>query len=256
MELFCPDCDLRFRKAHDFAIHSKGSKHAAVIEAKRAKEELRKENEWKEQRKDQFREELAPKLQPVFDEYMQSSQATLGPIYVSLCVPVPCASLSESIDCLYQQSRPREHVKERRKCLYKLLFRTIRVLFGPETKLDVYGSIPHKIDDERSDIDMSLQPVKLDVPEAIALDRIAKAIETFVGEEQQQLTVTRVLHARIPVISIRDTLTDTSLDLSMWNVDKMHISEIFSLYFEADPRVRPLVFAVRKVCGKSFCLLF
>ncbi len=37
-----------------------------------------------------------------------------------------------------------------------------------------------------------------------------------------------------------------SLDLSLWNIDKMHISEIFSLYFNSDIRVRPLVFAVRK----------
>ncbi len=64
--------------------------------------------------------------------------------------------------------------------------------------------------------------------------------------EAEHLSVVRVLHARIPVISIRDSLTGTSLDLSMWNIDKLHISEIFAMYFEIDPRVRPIVYAMRK----------
>jgi poly(A) RNA polymerase GLD2 len=107
----------------------------------------------------------------------------------------------------------------------------------------VYGSIPHKIDDESSDIDMSLLLGEGDATAAAAaLDRVGRAVELA---EAEHLAVTRVLHARIPVISIRDSLTDTSLDLSMWNVDKLHISEIFAMYFEVDARVRPLVFAVR-----------
>ena len=72
--------------------------------------------------------------------------------------------------------------------------------------MDVYGSIPHKIDDESSDIDMSVRPSKIDLPDAVVLDRVAKLVELC---DCEHLNVTRILHARIPVLSIRDTLTKT-----------------------------------------------
>jgi DNA polymerase sigma len=60
------------------------------------------------------------------------------------------------------------------------------------------------------------------------------------------IQISRVLHARIPVISIADTLTETHLDLSLWHIDKLHISEIFTVYMDLDPRIRPLIYCVRK----------
>ncbi len=116
-------------------------------------------------------------------------------------------------------------------------------------------SIPHKIDDESSDVDMSIRLEKEDsVAAAAVLDRVGKAVELA---QWEHLTVTRVLHARIPVVSIRDSLTNTSLDLSLWNVDKLHISEIFAMYFDMDSRVRPIVYAVRKFSKQvSFDLLY
>jgi DNA polymerase sigma len=80
---------------------------------------------------------------------------------------------------------------------------------------------------------------------------VGKAIELCDG-----LSVTCVLHARIPVISIWDSITDTSLDLSMWNVDKMHISEIFAFYFDFDPKIRPLIYTIRKVRFVFFFFFF
>lgn len=84
----------------------------------------------------------------------------------------------------------------------------------PEVQLDVYGSIPHKLDSEASDIDMSVSPVA-GLDDAAVLNRVARAIECC---QCPYLHITRVLHARIPVISIADTLADgLRLDLSIWN---------------------------------------
>ncbi len=205
MELFCPDCDLKFSRQHDYATHMKGLKHAAVLEANHARMELKIKAEKKERTGAALREEMWPKVKPAFEEYLESSQSSLGQLHTENCVAVECDSLSQSIQLLYEQTRPREHIKERRKALYKFVFKLCRILL-PECTLDVYGSIPHKIDDESSDIDMSVRPSKIDLPDAVVLDRVAKLVELC---DCEHLNVTRILHARIPVISIRDTLTKT-----------------------------------------------
>ena len=247
MDLRCDVCGgPAFSTRHAFDVHVKSSSHQRVLEGMDERARLRAETGEKEARAERFRSSFFPKLDSAFASYAEQSQETLGGIYAPLQQSVStCKDLGESVELLYAQTRPRAHVVARRKALYKLLFRAVKTVL-PEASVEVYGSIPHKIDDEGSDVDMSIRlPPGSELAEAAVLDRVGKAVELY-DRVEGQLSVTRILHARIPVISVRDSLTDTSLDLSMWNIDKLHISEIFQLYFEMDKRIRPLVYAVRK----------
>jgi DNA polymerase sigma len=172
--LECLLCNARFERRKDFAVHVKSMKHQAAEAAVADRQALRDLKESKEASREEFRSRLFPKVDPLLRAYAEESQETLGGIYSPQAKRVPCGSLSDSLDLLYTQSRARPHVVARRKALYKLVFRICKVLF-PECKCDVYGSIPHKIDDESSDIDMSVRLEKGDsTPDAAVLDRVGK----------------------------------------------------------------------------------
>ncbi|KAK3871505.1 hypothetical protein Pcinc_023347, partial [Petrolisthes cinctipes] len=58
--------------------------------------------------------------------------------------------------------------------------------------------------------------------------------------------VRKILNAKVPIIKYRHDLTDLECDLSLGNSSGYHMSQLLYLYGEWDPRVRPLVFAVRR----------
>ncbi len=173
--LECLLCSARFERRKDFAVHVKSAKHQTALAVAAERQALRERNESKEASREAFRSRLFPRIEPLLAAYADESQATLGGIYSPQARRVPgCGSLSESLQMLYAQTRARPHVVARRKALYKLVFRACKVLF-PECKCDVYGSIPHKIDDETSDIDMSVRLAESDAtPAAAVLDRVGK----------------------------------------------------------------------------------
>ncbi|XP_067003931.2 poly(A) RNA polymerase, mitochondrial isoform X2 [Anabrus simplex] len=57
--------------------------------------------------------------------------------------------------------------------------------------------------------------------------------------------IRRILHARVPIIKYRQDLTGVDCDLSMTNMSGVYMSELLYVFGEVDPRVRPLVFAIR-----------
>ena len=237
--LCCFLCNQNFKKTHEFKVHLKSSTHSAAMERRNEKQDLLHQKQEKERRKEEFKNKWFGKIQPLYQAYEDSSMSTVG----SLVKPVEFVekkNLENSIYEYYEKTRPRELFKARRKALYKFVYKVCKVLW-PECELDVYGSIPHKLDGENSDIDMSIKFPS--VEDHILLDVTAKAIECV---DPRYITITRVLHARIPLISIQDSLIQCQLDLSIWNVDKLHISEIFTRYFEMDKRIRPLVYCVRQ----------
>jgi len=82
-----------------------------------------------------------------------------------------------------------------------------------------------------------------EVEETKLLTDIADALEVC---SSPYLQISRVLNARIPLISIVDTLAnDLQLDLSIWKLDKLEISKVFTAYLDMDDRIRPLIYAVR-----------
>jgi hypothetical protein len=66
VDLRCDDCGCSFSKKHDLATHLKGSKHAAVIESQRARNDLRELTLAKEQKAEARKLDLLPKLQGHF----------------------------------------------------------------------------------------------------------------------------------------------------------------------------------------------
>jgi len=140
----------------------------------------------------------------------------------------------------FECTRPRKVIKQRRQVLCQFIKQIVGETF-PEAKLEVYGSIPLNLDAENSDIDVS---IICDVDEILLLNTIADAIEAC---QSPYIKISRVLLARIPLISIVDILADNlQLDLSIWKLDKLEISKVFLSYLNMDDRVRPLVYAVRR----------
>lgn len=237
---YCDICGFRAENKHAWAVHIKGMTHQRAVQSQEERSAAREEKLEKEEKDARFVGHWQPLLLPHYRSYEEAVQDTIGPLYPRPTLPA-CADLTESVMQMYAITRPRPHVVLRRKAIYKFVFRVCKALF-PDATLDVFGSIPHKLDGETSDIDMSISPVA-GMEDAHVLARIAKAIECC---QSPYLQVTRILHARIPVISIVDSLADgLHLDLSIWNVDKLHISTIFATYMEIDVRLRPLIFCVR-----------
>ncbi|ERL89575.1 poly(A) RNA polymerase, mitochondrial [Dendroctonus ponderosae] len=58
--------------------------------------------------------------------------------------------------------------------------------------------------------------------------------------------VRRILQARVPIIKYYQHLTNVECDLSMSNMTGIYMSDFLYMMGEIDPRVRPLVFAIRK----------
>ena len=237
--LRCTDCALAFDTRHALAVHLKSSSHARLVEHRSEVAQLRDKDDAKERRAADFRTQYWPKIEKLFESYQDASHATLGKVFPKRAW-AEGATLSDSVKNLYRETRPRPHIRARRKALYAFVFKASRLAF-PDAVLEVYGSIPHSIDDETSDIDMSI--LYQEKPDAVVLDIVAKLIEICPGSPFE---IKRVLHARIPVISVVDVLTKTTVDLSIWNIDKKHISEIFTLQLNIDERIRPLVFCIRR----------
>uniref|UniRef100_A0A6B2LCG1 Polynucleotide adenylyltransferase n=1 Tax=Arcella intermedia TaxID=1963864 RepID=A0A6B2LCG1_9EUKA len=96
------------------------------------------------------------------------------------------------------------------------------------------------LDSENSDIDVSIIAQENEIT---LLNTIADAIESC---KSPYFQISRVLQARIPLISIVDTLADNlQLDLSIWKLDKLEIAKVFEAYLSIDERVTPLIYAVR-----------
>ncbi|XP_050301196.1 poly(A) RNA polymerase, mitochondrial isoform X2 [Anthonomus grandis grandis] len=58
--------------------------------------------------------------------------------------------------------------------------------------------------------------------------------------------VRRILQARVPIIKYHQQLTNVECDLSMANMSGVYMSDFLYLMGEIDPRVRPLIFTIRK----------
>lgn len=245
--LHCSDCEEAFATRHAYSVHMKGSKHQRVLAALAQRTAWREKDENMERQKLAFSERWREGVQVLWERYQEESHATLGSLLPHSNPWHPGCSLSQSMMNFYLASRPRPHIIARRKALYRFIFKICKLAFQERASCEVYGSIPHRIDQETSDIDMSIRVSG--VPDDELLDLIGLLVELCAGPEQ--MSIKRVLHARVPVISFVDPLTLVQLDLSIWNIDKLHISSIFSLQLDLDPRIRPLVFSVRSLAKSN-----
>jgi DNA polymerase sigma len=74
-------------------------------------------------------------------------------------------------------------------------------------KPSLIGFVSSRLDDERSDIDVSIIS---DIPHLQVLNDIANAIDSL---ESPIISLKRVLTARIPLITINDSFSGLQLDL-------------------------------------------
>jgi len=112
----------------------------------------------------------------------------------------------------------------------------------PTVTLEVYGSIPHKIDSEGSDIDVSIMRGDLKVDELEMLDNIGNA---FLFSDSSFIAVTKILTARIPLVTITDLYSKIQLDISFWMFDKFEISRVINTYLGMDERARTFLKSIK-----------
>ena len=173
----CALCACKFDTRHAQAVHLKSAAHGRRLEQAEERARLRAQDERRDAQRTDFQARFGTQIQNLLSRYQDEAYATVGQLYAPPTWPEG-ACLSDSISSLYSSSRPRPHIVARRRALYQFVFKVVKLVY-PDAKLDVYGSIPHRIDDESSDIDMSVLYRK--EPDAVVLDTIGRAIELAAG---------------------------------------------------------------------------
>jgi DNA polymerase sigma len=241
--LECKPCGKVFTKKKQYNIHMKSMQHLYVLQAIADKEQ-EKQEEAKQTAFDKARKDLLTRrCAPIVDRFHVRMYKVMEQALPSR-TEAPSNDLSESILNHYTFSRPRAPISKRRRCLYRLIHEIVAELY-PKAKLEVYGSIPLLLDSENSDIDVSII-----IGESDAVEVLSNIGDGIGYCNSPHLTVKKILTARIPVITISDALSGLQLDLSLWMLDKLEINRVFTAYLKMDPRIRPLIKAVR-VWAKS-----
>ncbi len=105
----------------------KSMHHLRAVDNEETRLALVAEDTEKVEARERFARQWRPTMQPLCERYLDAVQSTVGAIHEPrrmACV----SSLSESIEANFNMSRPRPHVVERRKALYKFVFRVCKGL--------------------------------------------------------------------------------------------------------------------------------
>jgi len=79
------------------------------------------------------------------------------------------------------------------------------------------------------------------------LDEIGNA---FLYCECSFMTISKILTARIPLITITDLNSKLQLDISLWMFDKFEISRVINAYLSMDERARPFLKGLKQWAKK------
>eukprot|EP01088_Endostelium_zonatum_P019302 TRINITY_DN6604_c0_g1_i1.p1 TRINITY_DN6604_c0_g1~~TRINITY_DN6604_c0_g1_i1.p1 ORF type:complete len:398 (-),score=82.72 TRINITY_DN6604_c0_g1_i1:50-1243(-) len=237
-EMNCEVCGRRFDRKHLWKIHLKSVQHMERLSEVANRVSVMKEEQGIKELEEQRFSKLREEMKPWIEKYHEEMFKCLG--ILSPRTEPQSTNLTESIMNHLKYSRPRRLIQQKRKVLFSFISKIVS-LVNPRAKLEVYGSIPHKLDSENSDIDVSLiSPPDTDVQTLLSLIN-----DYLTACQSPYLTNQLILTARIPVLNIHDTLIDIHLDLSAWHHDKEEIALIFTTYLACDPRVRPFLKAIR-----------
>ncbi|XP_045620743.2 poly(A) RNA polymerase, mitochondrial isoform X1 [Procambarus clarkii] len=177
---------------------------------------------------------------------------------------VHCSNMSEQIQKLYDCQKLTELGWRLRFFTCRQIEVALSGLFPNATVLP-FGSSINSFGNLNCDLDMILELSSLSsqdntqrlvfqakkslssVNSRLSLQRqmelISDILDNFVPGCSQ---VRRILNARVPIIKYHQDLTDVECDLSMSNRSGFYMSQMLYMYGSMDPRVRPLVFAVRR----------
>nr|XP_053646402.1 poly(A) RNA polymerase, mitochondrial-like [Cherax quadricarinatus] len=175
-----------------------------------------------------------------------------------------CSDISEQIQKLYDSQKLTELDWRLRFFTCRQIEVALSGLFPRATVLP-FGSSINSFGNINCDLDMILELSGFSAQEnshrlifqakkslasansRVALQRrmelISGILDSFVPGCSQ---VRKILNARVPIIKYHQDLTDIECDLSMSNRSGFYMSHMLYMYGSMDPRVRPLVFAVRR----------
>jgi DNA polymerase sigma len=231
----CEPCSANFSSQKELDRHERTMAHQyqldKIQEAREKAQEKREKTYWVKQRQNAT---LAVVKQ------FQLNMATIISTLATKKERKKGSSLSESMLNHYVESRPSKRTQEMRDCLIDLVTKLAQICFG-ECTIKVYGSVVCGLDDEGSDIDVGITLKERPFDEdAVILKRVTQLINNCNAEG---LTSFGTLQARVPIITIKDELSKIDVDISLRSADLK--LQLFQEYLSIDPRVHPLLKAVK-----------
>lgn len=112
------------------------------------------------------------------------------------------------------------------------------------TRLEAFGSSSNNFGSANGDLDMCLVPPAGALPYEIP-GQVIVAIEEALTASGIVRGLSSRPTARIPVVTFRDLETDIECDISLENPLAIRNTRLLRVYSECDPRVRPLVYALK-----------
>ncbi|XP_044264015.1 poly(A) RNA polymerase, mitochondrial [Tribolium madens] len=199
----------------------------------------------------------------------QSKSAILNTENGNQCMKSPeimnllrnCDSVSEQMNVLYNSTKLNDLGTRLRFLTARQVENAVRGMF-PKARAYPFGSSVNGYGKMGCDLDLVLRlcddKIKNDArlmfhckglvgSERTASQRNMEAIgdllQLFLPGCSQ---VRRILQARVPIIKYYQQLTDVECDLSMSNMSGVHMSDFLYIMGSLDPRIRPLIFTIRK----------
>ncbi|CAG9766191.1 unnamed protein product [Ceutorhynchus assimilis] len=178
-----------------------------------------------------------------------------------------CETVSNQIDKLYDLTRLNEVGQRLRFLTAKQVESTVSGLF-PNICAYPFGSSVNGFGKMSCDLDLVVrltQDKENDNSRLIYHCKAASGTERSTAQRNMETIgdlihlflpgcsqVRRILQARVPIIKYHQQFTNVECDLSMSNMSGVYMSDFLYLMGEIDPRVRPLLFTIRKWAKEVF----
>ncbi|XP_045474456.1 poly(A) RNA polymerase, mitochondrial-like [Harmonia axyridis] len=168
-----------------------------------------------------------------------------------------CESLSDQIKTLYDMSRLTDLESRLRFLTARQIEMSLSGMF-PNAQVLPFGSSVNGFGKMGCDLDLVLTlSDRKENPDSRLIfhckelsgdrTRNLEAISDILDLFQPGCTrLRKILRARVPIIKYYHKFTDVECDVSMSNVSGVHMSDFLYMMGSLDPRVRPLVFAIRR----------
>ncbi|CAH0551556.1 unnamed protein product [Brassicogethes aeneus] len=172
-----------------------------------------------------------------------------------------CEDVSEQMITLYENTKLNDVGSRLRFLTAKQLESTVSGMF-PNANAFPFGSSVNGCGKMGCDLDLVL---RLDNVKENNKSRLIYHCKAYSGSERSTSQrhmetigdiihlflpgcsqVRRILQAKVPIIKYHQHLTNVECDLSMTNMSGVYMSDFLYMMGSIDPRVRPLIFAVRK----------
>lgn len=234
MKFFCNACKLNFENQKGLQQHEKTMKHQYKLE------EIKESQERHERR--QIKKDFVKIHKTKIENLIKKFQIEMADIIIMKEPQIDFSkpkNLSESIQLHYYESRPTEKTLAKRKCFLEFITQMIQTMEKDST-IKLYGSVVSGLDDNSSDLDIGVNLNRKIDDDSIVLNYFMSVINSC---EATNINVYGTLSARVPIITITDSMSDLQADISLRSADDK--LKLFKEYLKIDPRTLPFLKAIK-----------